>query len=134
MVAEQKMLNFATIKAIAEQYDTSQTATAIRFIQSDHTPAMLVCHGPSGRRWFIGSPSVPHRWFPQDQLDADSFAFDIQFGSESDTPMFQKIEADAWFDRVGASYFEIQEQTIVVGPDETLTLLIFTDDEMLEEE
>ena len=134
MVAKQKMLNFATIKTIAEKFDTSQTATAIRFIQSDHTPSMLVCHGPQGRKWFIRSHSVPQRWFPQDQLDADTFAFDIQFGSETDTPMLQKIEADAWFDRIGASYFEIQEQTIVVGPDETLTLLIFTDDEMLEEE
>ena len=44
------------------------------------------------------------------------------------------IGADAWFERAGSDRFEIQEQTIRVGPEETLTLLVFCDAAMLEEQ
>ena len=133
MARDHKKLDFAAVKALAEAFDASRTATAIRLVESDHTPAMLICHQPQGRKWFTRSPSVPERWFPQDALDADSFAFDIQFGAAPDGSRLRKIGADAWFDRGGADRFEIQEQTIRVGPDETLTLLVFTDAAMLEE-
>ena len=130
-VDAQKRLDFAAIRSLAEEFDVSQTATAIRAVESDHSPAMLVCHGHTGRKWFTRAPSVPERWFPQSHLDPDSFAYDIQFGSEPDGSMLRKIDAEAWFDRPDASRFEILEQTITVGPDETLTLLVFTDEEML---
>lgn len=133
MAREHRRLNFAAVEALADAFDASKTATAIRLVESDHSPAMLVCHGPEGRRWFARAPSVPDRWFPQEQLDAESFAFDIQFGTQPDSPMLRKIGADAWFDRHGVDRFEIQEQTIRTGPDETLTLLVFCDEEMLEE-
>ncbi|MEL6216989.1 MAG: ImmA/IrrE family metallo-endopeptidase [Pseudomonadota bacterium] len=133
LARDHRRLNFATVGAMADAFDASKTAIAIRLVESDHSPAMLVCHGPEGRRWFRSAPSVPDRWFPQEQLDADSFAFDIQFGTEPDSRMPRKIGADAWFDRYGADRFEIQEQTIRSGPDETLTLLTFGDEEMLQE-
>jgi hypothetical protein len=127
-------LDFSTIKALAEAFDTSQTATAIRLVESDHSPSMLVCHGVGGRKWFARSPSVPDRWFPQEMLDAKSFAFAIQFGNDPDSPRLSKIGADAWFDRAGTDRFELQEQTIRSGPRETLTLLVFCDAAMLEDE
>lgn len=127
----QKKLNFASIKALADAFNASQTATAIRLVEADFAPAMLVCHGPQGRKWFVRSPSVPDRWFPQDNLDAESYAFGIQFGADPDGPILRKIGADAWFDRAGADRFEIQEQTIRTGPGETLTLLVFCDERML---
>lgn len=47
--------------------------------------------------------------------------------------MLRKIGADAWFDQHGADRFDIPEQTIRTGSGETLTLLVFSDEEMLEE-
>lgn len=134
LARNQKKLNFSAIKVLADTFDASQTATAIRLVETDHTPSMLVCHGQQGRKWFVRSPSVPDRWFPQVALDAESYAFGIQFGADPDNPMLRKIGADAWFDRAGSDRFEIQEQTIRVGPEETLTLLVFCDDEMLEDQ
>ncbi|MCY4499152.1 MAG: ImmA/IrrE family metallo-endopeptidase [Rhodospirillaceae bacterium] len=133
LVEQQKRLDFAAIKFLAEEFDVSLTATAIRATESDHSPVMLVCHGHSGRKWFARAPSVSERWFPQSQLDSDSFAYDVQFGSEPDGKWLRKIDADAWFDRRDAGRFELLEQTITVGPDETLTLLVFTDEEMLDD-
>lgn len=127
-------LTFKAIIALANSFDTSLTSTAIRIVESDHTPSFLVCHGHNGRRWFTRAPSVPARWFPQDNLDADSFAMSVLFGGKADNTFPRKIGAEAWFDRREAERYEVLEQTIRVGTSETLSLVILTDDEMLEEE
>ena len=126
-------LTFQAVNALAETFNTSQTATAIRLVESDHSPVILVCHGPSGRKWFTRAPSVPPRWFPQDALDADSFAFGVLFGDQRDDRMPRRIGADAWFDCREAERFEVHEQTIRTWPDEILTLVLFTEPETLED-
>jgi hypothetical protein len=127
---QQKQLSWKTVDALADVFDTSLTATAIRLVEGDYFPALLVCHAKVGRRWFVRAPSVPSRWFPQDVLDANSFAFDVLFGDSKDDPMQRKIGAEAWFDRYDAERFEIQEQSCRVG-EEILTLLVLTDQRML---
>jgi hypothetical protein len=59
---------------------------------------------------------VPERWFPQDTLDADSFAFGVLFGGKPDDPMPRRIGAGAWFDRWDAQSFEVHEQTSAPAP------------------
>lgn len=134
LARQHERLTFKTVDALAEAFRTSQTATAIRLVQSDHAPAVLVCHGLTGRRWFTRSPSVPSRWFPQDALDAESFAFGVLFGNEPDDPIPRKIDADAWFDRSEAERFEVHEQSIRIGSDEILTLILMNDPGMLEDQ
>ena len=92
---------------------------------------MVVCHTPQGRKWFRRAPCVPSRWFPQEQLNSESFAFDVLFGNRADNPMPRKIGADAWFDRRDAERYEVQEQTIRTWSDEILTLLLFSGPSML---
>jgi hypothetical protein len=126
-------LNFKTIVALGDVFSTSLTATAIRLVEGEHTPALLICHGNQGRKWFTRGPAVPTRWFPRDDLDADSFAFGVLFGGQPDDPMPRKIGADAWFDRSEAANYEVQEQTRRVGDDEIVTLVLISDEEMLAE-
>jgi hypothetical protein len=127
-------LNLATVKAVADIFETSQTATAIRLVEADHAPALLVCHGSRGRKWFVRSPSVPTRWFPRDNLDADSFAFGVLHGGKADDTFPRRIGASAWFDRWEASRYEVLEQSLCTAEDEVLTLVLVRDDRMLEEE
>ncbi len=47
--------------------------------------------------------------------------------------MPRKIGADAWFDRPEAQRFEVHEQTIRTGPDEVVTLVMFSDKAMLDD-
>jgi hypothetical protein len=124
---------FKAVTVLAEAFKTSKPATAIRLVESNQAPTVLVCHGPNGRKWFTRAPSVPSRWFPQDNLHSDSYAFGIQFGNGSDDATPHKIGADAWFDRRDAERFELFEQTIRMGPQETLTLLLISDAKMLED-
>jgi hypothetical protein len=133
LARQQGKLTFKAIRALADIFGTSKPATAIRFVESDCSPAHLVCHGPGGRKWFARAPSVPQKWFPRSDLDADSFAFGVQFGGRPDDPIPCKIRADAWFDRWDAERFEVYEQTMRIGPGETLTLVLINDPKMLED-
>lgn len=127
-------LNFKTVFEMADIFHTSRPATAIRLVEGGHSPALLVCHGLKGRKWFARGRDVPTRWFPKDDLDADSFAFGVLFGKAPDDPMPRKIGADAWFDRRDAEKYIVHEQTIRSASDEILTLVLIGDPEMLEEQ
>ncbi len=127
-------VSFGAISFLANEFDTSRTATAIRFMENTQSPAMLVCHGPHGYKWFCRSPRVPDRWFPQQELAPESLAFDIQYGGKPNSIQPRTIKANAWLKGSRAHRFQIEEQTIANGPDETLTLLILTDDAMLNED
>jgi hypothetical protein len=127
-------LNFKTVAEIARVFRTSLTATAIRLVDWGHAPALLVCHSSSGRKWFTRGPDVSSRWFPRDNLDADSFAFGILHGGRPDDTVPRRIGAEAWFDRWEAQKYEVHEQTVRTGSDEVLTLVLITDPRMLEED
>jgi hypothetical protein len=126
-------LNFKTVTDLADIFQTSRPATAIRLVENGHSPAFLVCHGSKGRKWFVRGPDVPSRWFPKDDLDSDSFAFGVLFGRVTDDTMPRKIGADAWFDRRDADRYIVHEQTMRSAADEILTLVLLSEPRMLEE-
>jgi IrrE N-terminal-like domain len=131
---EHPKLNFKTVNVLAGIFHTSLTATAIRLVEGDHSPALLVCHGSQGRKWFTRGRGVQERWFPKDTLDADGFAFRVLYGGKPDDSLPRKIGADAWFDRWEAANHEVHEQTIRTGDDEILTLVLISDPRMLEDQ
>lgn len=127
-----KRPTFDGIQDLADQFRTSLTATAIRLVDINVWPLLLVCHSAQGRVWFKRSKDIPDRWFPQKELDDDSIAFDRLFGNK-DRIRSQKINADAWFDRREANRFEIVEDSIRISSSQVLTLLWLENDDMLEE-
>ncbi len=126
-------LTFQVVRKLADTFDVSLEASAIRLIESRLFPAILICHTPQGRKWFRRSPRIPERWFPQADLDRESYAFDILFGNRADDSTLHKIGADAWFDRNEARYYEVQEQTIRVEDNRILTMVTLSDGRMLED-
>lgn len=133
LAREQGKLTFKAVSALADIFTTSLTATAIRLVESDHSPALLICHNRSGRRWFTRAPSLDEQWFPKSELDTASSAFDVVYGTRKSDPQPRKIRGDAWFDCWEARGYDIYEQTILVGEGEILTLLLLTGHRMREE-
>lgn len=130
---DHKKLTFKVIEQFATEFRTSFSATAIRLVEADIWPCMLICHTQQGRKWFTQAPMFHSRWFPKDELDADSSAFSTMFGqSEGEFP--QLIGADAWFDRSEAYRYELYEQAVRTSENEILILLTIKDDRMNEEE
>ena len=130
---EQGKLTFKAVTALADIFNTSLTATAIRLVESDHSPALLICHGRQGRRWFTRAPSLAEHWFPKSELDTASSAFAVVYGTRQGDSLPRKIRADAWFDCWEARGYDIHEETMRVGDGEVLTILLLTDGRMLEE-
>lgn len=125
-------ITFENIEKLASEFSTSITATAIRVVEYGHEPAMLICHGRQGRKWFNRPKHIPERWFPKQELDADSFALDVLFGSERKSRR-AIMDASAWFDRNEANRYTIFEQSMKISEEEILTVLVLNDAEMLED-
>ena len=51
-----RKLTFKTVSEIADTFDVSRTAAAIRLVETGHAPSLLVCHSYQGRKWFTRSP------------------------------------------------------------------------------
>jgi Zn-dependent peptidase ImmA (M78 family) len=122
-----KRLNLKTVRDIAEQFRASLTATLIKLVISDYFPIMLVCHSQSGRKWPCRPPSLQRFWYPKEELDPESPAFELLFRGGREDTIPRKIGADAWFDFRGAERYEIQEQSFCLPGNEILTLLILPD-------
>jgi hypothetical protein len=131
LVGQQPKLTLTAVQEIADVFGTSFSATAIKMIDAGPVPAILVCHGSAGRKWFRRHRDVPDRWFPRDALDPDSYAIEVLAG-KIERSHYARIDADAWFDRYDASRYEIIEQSIRVG-ESVLTFLVIEDDDMLED-
>lgn len=131
---EYPKLTSKAVITLADLFDTSLTATSIRVVQGNYFPALVVSHGSTGRKWFARAPMVPDRWFPKAELDADSFAFDVLHAGKPADANPRKIGADAWFDRWNAGIYDIHEQTMRISAEEVLTLLLISDQRMLEDE
>ena len=123
--------NMATIKSMADDFDISLTAAAIRLVERNTVPSLLVCHTPKGRRWFTRSPKVDHRWFPMNHLDKDSLAFDVLFEGGPDDRMLRASGVDAWFDKPWADEIPLKEQTVRIYDSKILTLLVLESERML---
>ncbi len=128
MALEIGKVSFQAVETLRTEFQTSITATALRLIEYGPEPAILLCHTVRNRKWFYRSHYIPDRWFPRNDLDPTRYAMD-----EAECSDRIPISADIWFDRRGAENYEIYEESrYIPGNDEILTLLIFTDDEMLE--
>lgn len=53
-------MNLTLVKQLAQEFETSLTATAIRFVELSPAPAMLICHDHAGKkRWSTHNHHVP---------------------------------------------------------------------------
>lgn len=122
-VARIKRLSLSKVREVAEEFDVSDTATLLKIVSLNQLPIVAVCHSKYGRRWFQRARMVPDWWFPRDELDHNSFAFEMLFGGKAESSHPQKVGAEAWFDFRGVGRFEIQEQSFLLPNDEILTTL-----------
>lgn len=124
--------SFKQVEEIATAFRTSVPATALRFVDLTPYDVILVCHNQQGRRWFKRGPRIPERWFPRDDLDADSYAFDVLYKKRPRSHI-ALMPAAAWFDQREAERYELNEETIALSSDDILTMLTIRDDGMMEE-
>ena len=119
-------LDLKELTAVAVTFNCSLTASLIRMVDSGLYPtAMMVQHRAArGRQWFRAADKIPGYWFPKDELDVESFAFELLHNPAARDEGFpRKIGADAWFNNRTAERYEITEQSLRVPGEGVVTIL-----------
>lgn len=132
VVKDFRTINVATIQEVARIFDASMSATAIKLVKLGLVTGMIVHHGTVGKPWHIPSPRVSPTWYPKAELDHSSPAFDMLFSTRQEQTTTKRVGAHLWFERRDAERFQILEQSFKVSDREVLTLLTFTDQNMLD--
>lgn len=122
-ISKMKKATLALAREIADEFKASMTATLIKVLNENCFPILLVCHGKYGRRWFSRANMIPQWWFPREDLDVQTFAFDILHNGKPEDTFPRKNGAGAWFEFRNVDRYEIYEQSFPLPSDEVLTVL-----------
>ncbi len=120
-------LTLDAVQSLADLFQTSMTATAIRALGTNRFPALLVCHSQEGLRWFRRPPIVPDRWFPRTDLLSNSPAFRTLFNGAPENRRASAVKASCWFDNALADRFSVTEQTFQLPGGRVATLVTISE-------
>lgn len=123
--------SLALIKDLAERFETTLTATAVRFVEECREPCIVVFSKEGEIAWSRRSDASDITWIePGRQLHVDSVAYDILKG-EVPPPGMKTVPAKAWFPELPRGLrLEVHEESIQLGRYPTiLTLLHVIQDE-----
>lgn len=109
---------------VAEEFNTSLTAVAMRLLDLRRELSVLVCHSTAGRKWFKRAQNVPECWFPRRELDPRSKAMDVLFGTETKSRR-SIVNASFWFCGRDAQKVDVFEEIVRVSSSEVLAVLVF---------
>jgi Zn-dependent peptidase ImmA (M78 family) len=123
VIAKFRKLTLSCARELSEEFRASLTATLIRILNENCFPVLLVCHGKGKRIWFRRADMVPQWWFPREDLDPDTFAFEILHNAAKEDTFPRKNPAGAWFEFRNVDRYEILEQSFPLPNDEVLTVL-----------
>jgi len=125
-----RIMDFDTVKTLANAFNTSLTATAIRLVEHGPLPTLLVCYSDTRREWFVRGPDVPQTLWPVDKLGSNTYAFDL-LSSHTERELHGEVPATAWFDHRSAEGHNIHEHSLRTRFGDVLTLLWWKDERML---
>lgn len=128
--SKKREMTFFTVKALAEDFQTSLTSTAIRLVELGSYPAMVVCSKAGHRRWFTRGSDVSEKIWPCDSIERGSVAFDILNGHLGDEGPVD-VYANVWINLPDADQYEIREHSMKITPDLILSLLWWKDESQL---
>lgn len=128
--AKNREITFATVRELADLFEASLTATAIRLVEFGSFPAMIVCNDHERRRWFRRGQDVPDVLWPHDRVHHRTIAYDLLHeGASPRGPV--DLGADGWFNHREAAQYAIREDSLRITDDLILTLLWWKDEQQL---
>lgn len=123
-------VTFETVRALADLFCTSLTATAIRLVDYGDLPAVLVCNSPRRREWFVCSSEVRNKVYLEHRPQQGSIAEVMLRGERSDVEP-REVRSDAWFTHRNAQSYWVHEDSIQLSDGSVLSLLWWKDERQL---
>lgn len=113
-----KPITFESVATLADAFQTSVTATAIRLVELGSFPAILVC--TQGKKlWFRQGPEVPTSLWPH-APGKTTFAADVVRGTA--TSGSGNVYVDEWLSGAESRH-SVHEDSCRIGDESVLTLL-----------
>lgn len=126
-----RRLDLGLIGAVSEAFDVSRLAAAIRLLEMEPEPCILIRHSATEAPWRMTSRGVDRRWTPRLRAEPGSHAHGILSGCLGDQAAPERVSAEDWFENDDAHRFEVMEQSFRCLDGESLTLIVLRDEEMM---
>lgn len=124
--------DFETVGRIADEFDTSLTATAIRLLESRLAPIMLVSYNAFSRNWPKRSIDLRDDLTPPLQPHPETNAFKLLHDKRwRPASNARVVDARLWFDRRDLEGVKILEDSIRTSENDVLVLLAPVDGRLL---
>ncbi len=128
--AKNQEMTFETVRSLAEAFQMSLTAVAIRLVEVGSFPALLVCSEAGKRRWFVRGPDVPEVIWPKEYPNAYTIAFELHRGGTAEKSSTD-IQADGWIDHAQSKWYTLREDSVKTNHGYVLSLLWWKDERQL---
>jgi hypothetical protein len=130
--------NLELVRVLADAFNTSLTATAVRFVEECREPCLVVFSENGQVRWWRRGNTLLDLWVELRQsLQRASLAWHCLHGQARPSPM-QRVPTEAWFStQPRGSMIEVYEQSTRLGRYPTVLSLLWIiegEDEEDEEE
>lgn len=123
-------VTFDTVRSLANLFQMSITATAIRLVEHGGLPSMLVSNNATEREWSFASDGVRGRLGPKERPGSGSIAYELLRGNSSaESP--RDVGADDWVTHRNAQRYWVHEDSLLIRDDVVLTLLWWRDESQL---
>ena len=126
-----RRLDLGLVNDVAEGFEVSRLSAAIRLVEMEPEPCVLIRHSTTEAPWRLSSQGVDRRWFPRLRADPESHAHAILTTGAEDQPSLELVSAEDWFENHDAHRFEVMEQSFRSLEGEVLTLIVLRDEEMM---
>ncbi len=121
------LATWESVRLLAQTFETSLTATAIRLVEIGSHPAMIICTEPAGRRWLVRSSLVPADLRPLRTPGPGAVAAGLLDGTRHGKGP-ETVDSDDWIDHPDASRYCVMEDSVRVSSGLVLTLLWWKDE------
>jgi hypothetical protein len=123
--------DFDVVRFLAEVFNTSLPATAIRLVEHGPFPAMLTCYSASKRLWFVRPTSIDQQLWPSAVPGRNTCAHQLLTEAGGVGECRDEVPATAWFDHDAANGHYIREHSIRVYGGAVLSLVWWKNERML---
>jgi IrrE N-terminal-like domain len=131
VVKQHRKFDFHTIGQIADEFDTSLTATAIRILESRLAPLMLISYTRMSRKWSKKSIDLGDELVAPMQPHPETNAFKLLHSKGYKASSSKAVDARLWFNRYDLDGVKVWEDSIRTSENDVLVLLSASDQRLL---
>jgi hypothetical protein len=122
-MAAGKAISLDSADALAQAFNASLTATAIKLTKTASVPAAILCHNPAGLAWHMRNRLFPENaWIPK-EVHQETDAFELLYASTGGRSRARTQSAEIWLSWREAPWRNVLAQSVKLPNSQVLSLI-----------